>query len=846
MSETSQVPPPVRAQRPTGMSNGLSYSTLNKSPTKQAFYTLKNFLRSKSSISDLRMWSDSKKDDVKEYPGFPEPLPLGRLHESKSSSRISDFKFKGPRRKRSLGCLVPQPHGEILNNPQFSKHEYSNSSSESVQDIRAFIVPIPASQKFHSVASSPQLNLIRNSTSSTKTSSKTSPTKANFSLDGNASYSTYNGYNSSIETDQILPSTPCMSDSYAFSREWVAPNTIRGTYIHDWTDNASPRSLTESLKVGKVETPSIRVNQLSFQSPTKNHHGNTNISSLGQVSTGEKTMLSSQSFLHDAGARVAENSLDQKSNDQKSKLKLDLRDLSKPSNPHPSPCTIDNKQEPTLKLGEPLMLSSKTTNPNIRSESTSDSDTASISSRHSQGSQFSFMPNRTPSMRFYKSNEQVALEKAMDDDRLDRIKFKEFLGTSEEVENDLLDMCSNGKVTDGLDEAVNYIDYEEEDDTDVLFNRDLFGLGDSHGSKGLGLELDDDEFAPKTTVLELGDDEYDDSDDDQYDYATDIEYTPRAKSFELYEDTTGNDCTPKVKDSMPFGIEFEIGHLAPTEFEQKIMPSSTRDDEQEVTNDVLSGNMEAEKEENSLFTKHDINSEVTNAKEDDNISTSEISKEASSRDILHILNHNDAALVFRPQSQEIQMQHQPSASIHRHKSLKFHHLASNIEDASYFNANTVKKFGSQEEIWENSSALDEVNLIPEDYDYDSDYENAFDYGSNSDKERNMKSGRFSTMVSSIDEFDFGVDGAGQSTISNEPHLWKNLIKKTAEYPLDAGSVSRSRGVQHVERIQLDNRTITLFDRPREEIVQDMSNTKDEHCSGNNENSEESGLSVIME
>lgn len=838
MSETSQVPAPVRAQRATGMSNGLSYSTLNKSPTKQAFNTLKNFLRSKSSISDLRMWSDSKKEDVREYPGYPEPLVLGRLHESKSSSRLSDFKFKGPRRKRSLGCLVPPPHGEHFSKHQFSNHEYPNSSSESVHDTRPFIVPIPAPQKFHSAASSPQLNLIRNSTS-TKTSTKTSPTKASFSLDGNTSYSTYNGYNSSNDTDQLPPSTPCMSDSYAFSREWVAPNTIRGTYIHDWTDNASPRSLTESLKVGKVETPSMRITQSSNHTPTRNHNGNASISSLGQVSTSDKTMLSSDSFLLDAVTHVAKSAPDQ------SKLKLDLRDLSKPSNPHPSPCTIDNKQEPILKLGEPIIISSKATECNTRSESTSDSDTASISSRHSQGSQFSFMPNRTPSIRFYKSNEQVALEKAMDDDRLDRIKFKEFLGTSEDVENDLLDMCSNGKVTDGLDEAVNYIDYEEEDDTDALFNRDLFGLGDSHGSKGLGLELDDDEFNPRSTVLELGKDEFDDSDNDQCDYATDIDYSPRAKGLELHEDSSDNDRTPRVKDAKIFSNEFKIGYSASTEFEKRNMPSCLKDDEQRVADEVLFGSMKAEREENPLTVKDDINLKKVNAKDYHNISSSEVSKNASSRDILQILNHNDQGLVFRPQSQEIQMQHQPSASIHRHRSLKFHHLASNIEDSRYLNGNTPKKFGTQEEIWEDS-ALDEVNLIPEDYEYDSDYENAFDDRSNHSNERNMKSNRFSTMVSSTDELNFGIGDAGQSIISNEPHLWKNLINKTAEYPSDAGSVSRSRSIQHVERIQLDNRTITLFNRPREEINQDISNTKEEHCLGNNENSEESGLSVIME
>lgn len=846
MSETSQVPPPIKAQRPTGVSGGMVYTTLNKSPTKQAFSTLKNFLKSKSSITDLRMWSDCKKDDVKEYPGFPEPLPLGRLHESKSSTRLSDFKLKVPRRKRSLGCLVPPSQGEHSGFHQIFKHEYPNSSSDSVHDIKSFIVPIPASQKFNSVASSSQSNITRNSSSLTKDSNKnTSPTRVAFSLDGSIPSTTYNGYNTSMDTDQTQPSTPSVSDSYAFSKEWVAPNTIRGTYLHDWTTNASPRSLTESLKVGKVETPSLSVNQFQVQTPTRNHHGNPSISSIGQTSTSDKVLLSSHSSLPEAGMRVTPSTASSNSNEMKSKLRLDLRDLSKPSNPHPSPCTIDSKQEPILKLGEPLVLNTKPSESISKSESTSESDTTSISSRHSQCSQFSFLPIRTPSIRFYKSNEQIALEKAMDDDRLDRIKFKEFLGTSEDIENDLLDMCSNAKVTDGLDEAVNYIDYEEEDDTDVLFNRDLFGLCDDSGPKGLGLELDDDEFAPKSAVLEVKGEGINGGYDDGSDYDNDEEEgeeTPIANDFELY------DYTPRAN-----GLELDYDEIetnTPSLHRTQSHKSLSLMQEERCLSNRQSLKNATEQEEEDKHIKRGKDEKDIGTLEELDRHKSEIPRESSSsKDILQMLNNNATSLVFMPQSQEIKMQHQPSASVHRHRSLKFHHLCSNIEDVNYFDKETTEEPNLQDQIWEDVSALDEVNLIPEDYEYDSDYESAYDDRIRYDRKKSVKDDELITPeATNNDDFDFGV-GVGvskfnQTGIGNEPHLWKKLIKTGFENSSDSGT--RNRNIQHVERIQLDNRTITLFNCPREEGGQEVSARKDERCSGNNANNEGAGLSIIME
>ncbi|KAG0673836.1 hypothetical protein C6P40_002379, partial [Pichia californica] len=285
MSETTRLLPTIKSHNVNNVNNsnsGVAHGSTNKSPSKQTFNTIKNFLKNKGSLTDLRVWPDYKKDES----GYKEKdssnyLEFGN-NESSNFTKLSDIKIKVPRKKRSLGSLLPSTNNDI-NDTKHNYYNHYNAFEEQLdQDTssKSFIVPLPTPQKFTSVNSSPQFNIFRSTTVSKPSSKNVSPTKAIFALGVNGSVSTIGDKES-----QITLATPNMNDHYSFSKEWVPPNTtIRGTYLHDWTSDTSPRSLVESMKVGKVETPSINMNIHALKSPSRIDTNNTNNNSESNIS----------------------------------------------------------------------------------------------------------------------------------------------------------------------------------------------------------------------------------------------------------------------------------------------------------------------------------------------------------------------------------------------------------------------------------------------------------------------------------------------------------------------------------------------------------------------------------
>lgn len=860
MSETTGFPSPLK------LTDNSSFNTPNKSPSKQTFNTIKNFIKSKSSLNELKVWPDSKKEEKEHHVTHDFTYVPPNIHQSTSSSRLSD-KFKGPKKKRSLGSLIPPSHLNQNSNQfqhqntttsyyQTPKMDLFNKSTDNIHDNKSFIVPIPASQKQHSTASSPQLNFFRiptnnsyTSSSYTKTSGKNiSPTKATFSLEPPVQFedSAQNYYK---HQHYMPPVTPTVTESFPSSKEGnLRTTTIRGKYLHDWS-NDSPRSLAESLKVGRVETPSV----MTFSSPTQGNNNysvanthsqqysqpqaqqHTNASLISQDSTVDKVAFSSETTLSNHTTNNAVSTTPSmcsrdtpELNELRSKLRLNMKDLTEPSNPLPSPSNGDNLKELRLLRFKDTIVNDESkkheTKPLVKkstpeSDSSSDSE-SDVSSHHSQGSQFSFLRNRTSSLRFYKSSEQVAREKAIDDDKLERLKFKEFIGTSQDIENDLLEVCSNGNVVDGLDEDVNYVDYEEEDDTDALFNRDLFGLEESTGCAN-GLEMDDDDnnghIEHRAPGLEL--DDYQDEVSSKGLELSDDEYTYKPQGLELELDREEEE-----EASINNEYSFYAKTLELTDNEADMVTKKTLDN---IESGLNSLDLDSTKQQPQSAAP---SISENNSKETIDRSKKEEMGEASSKAILAMLNQSDSGLVLK--RHEIHVQHRPSATLQRHRSIKFHQLAGNIEEPNiYQNEKYHNGIQGDDAIWEDSTALDEVNQIPEDYESsDEEYESSFDDRSNS----SLKSNRYSTMISSeSDDLNF----ISSSTSNGGDHLWKNLIKKNADGFLNA----RNKSGHHVEKIKLDNRTITLYNNPRDELLDAY-----EEESSDDEEAGKAELSTIME
>lgn len=92
-------------------------------------------------------------------------------------------------------------------------------------------------------------------------------------------------------------------------------------------------------------------------------------------------------------------------------------------------------------------------------------DTASAASDNSEASRFSFQrEGRNASIRYYKSKDQVQKEQETKQEQKNVENFKQFINSSEPL--------------DQLDDDLNYIDLDEQDETDDLFNRNLFSDDD--------------------------------------------------------------------------------------------------------------------------------------------------------------------------------------------------------------------------------------------------------------------------------------------------------------------------------------------------------------------------------
>ncbi|TID16705.1 hypothetical protein CANINC_004157 [Pichia inconspicua] len=694
------------------MRSDTTHQTQNLSPTKQKFNTLKNFLKNKSSLNDLRSKVERKEKD-KEDIIFVKPEVKADLRESKSATKLSEFKFKVPKKKRSLGSLV------------------SHTQSTKFFDAEAY------NQLLAPHTSPP--NLVRDSSVSTKSSktSKQSPPKLSFTHD-------------ELDVPQKPYTTLQKTPEMPFLADWATPTSIRGTYVHDWSNNMSPRSLTESLRVGRVGNLSPKL-QLQNSSEAK-MTDNIRLTKFDLVSDSEYDQTS------------------------KNEMKLDLSTVIEPSHPLPSPRTPN-----TMDCTENVDIKSA----NTKSEKISNTSLSSSNSVSSVDSEFSFLVNRAASIKFYKSKEQLQKEADIDLDKKEKQKIKDFLGTSEDTEFELFDeFPSNSKdIISGFDEDVNYVNYEEEDDTDALFNRDLFGIS-SH-QPAINLEFSDNE----DTESGLSNNET--NMDKEYDYK------PPAK-LELSDDEY--DYNP------PLSLELPDNEIADRKASGALIGESGAENRDSHT--VLAAQDAAAKRNRRALNNeqyetflHDCDTneqrrnlqstcQYTKRPNSDGVQQmqSRLASDLSSKQLLEMLNSNNSGLSFRSQTPEVQIKHTPSAKIQRHRSLKFHQLSADIEE-SYFTDDV-----NDDPEWKNIDLLKEVNDIPEDFDFEHNYHQVVER--EQQFSNNLKKGRLSTMiVSNSCGDDNTVD-----TYDQKHHVWKNLISRG--------------GKKHVplqkEKIHFEDKTITLF------------------------------------
>lgn len=718
MSETVGTIPSVKKQQEYSSSSCIDLTSLqhhhqpiNKSPSKQAFNTIKNFLKSKSSLTDLRGLKERERDKVKDKDLYS--------INNESNKKLTDFKNKVPKKKRSLGSLLPSA--------ALSSKNDSIKINEYLEEIKSMTAPTQLADNFGGSSSSsnktspatPTRSSTKNYTSSSPqlhmrssiSSSNKSASKVRFSFEDKVS-NTINNYTTPIFMKNT--STPTLvSSNYTSdlnSQEWITPTTIRGTHVHDWSANMSPQSLTESIKVGKVTVgqPYDAVNVDDLPKYNKNIKSNNKGFIIGSLANDSKI----------SGSEI------------KHYTKTDMEITAS-------------------------------------AESVDSSFESSMSSHNSQESQFSFTRNRTSSIRFYKSDEQVELEGAIYKDKMNRDKFNEFLGNGgiNEIENELLDFGSikSKKINNGLDDDMNFNDFEEDDETDALFNRDLFGLEDSSIKKpdnNLSLEIDNVEESSQKSLAD-----------------------------------TNND----------------------------------------VEKDDIGSNGDDKNSKHSIINENHGNDH-------------DLSHKESSLAILQMLNNNDSGYSFKGKTQQLEIKHTPSAKLKRHTSLKFHHLSSGIESptesdlSNNFDQNDIifikesPKEDQQINDFEDESygydeALDEINQVPEDYD---DYYDEYSYqdqeiiNNSNNNDNNMQmynnnKGRFSTMLVSRDseneDFDDCSNTNNNDGINSKHHLWKNLIN---------GNTSNNA---IVEKIKLENCTITLFNHP------DLQDERTEEVEKNDDNIE---------
>lgn len=724
----------------------------NLSPTKQKFNTFKNFLKNKSSLNDLRSKAERKdKDKEKEKDDiiYLKPEIIDSLRESKSATRLSEFRLKVPKKKRSLGSLIPHNQSQKL------------FDSEAYNQLLAPQMSPPT--------------LIRDTSVSTRSSktSKQSPPKLSFTHDDPL-----------VSQKQF---TPVHTPELPFSTDWATPASIRGTYVHDWSDNMSPRSLTESLRVGRVGNLSPKI---QFpESPETKVIDRSAITNIDFISESEQEAMA------------------------KPNMKLDLSNIVEPSDPLPSPCTVNTQRDTDGVVSQSSHVEE------------GDNSTSSADSVLSNSSEFSFVVNRAASVRFYKSKEQLQREAAIDVAKKEKQKVRDFLGTSEETEFELLEgfLSNSKKIISGFDEDVNYVNYEEDDDTDALFNRDLFGISSAQQTNNLELfEEDgaDDGFSnydmtsnneyhykPPAT-LELSDDEYN--------------YNPPL-SLELSDNEMEHakgPCISNYKDepqNMDGVNNLAAQHVAaksgPKALDNKgennsVHENGTEKDRHDIVasnGEELSGfhadgsaldKLRDERIKGCLSPNESLKSVVDTSEngsyaENQQPLQTRSCLDLSSKQLLKMLNKSDSGLSFRPQSPEVQIKHTPSAKLQRHRSLKFHQLSADIEE--HYNSDNYK----EDFQWRNSRVLEEVNSIPEEFNFESDYESLNETQS---FPNNFKKGRLSTMIvpnSNNNEITFTPN-----KIDGKRHVWKNLIPtngKNKKTPLS-------------ERIQLDDKTITLFNR----------------------------------
>lgn len=759
----------------------MHYQQQNVSPTKQKFSTLKNFLKNKSSLTELRSKAERKERERDDILYFTKPETIEPLRETKSATRLSD-KFRVPKKKRSLGSLLPL-----------------NQIPSRTFDIQLETFP-PITP------TSPPPNLVRTSSISTKSSktSKQSPPKLSFNLDDS-------NFTHKRSTSVYTPEMP-------FSKDWATPTSIRGTYVHDWSNNMSPRSLTESIKAGRVETHSQKFQLLG--SP--------------QIAAFDSKLKTTFDFVSDSSA--------EEDNRVKFDMKLNINNLVEPSRPLPSPCTMKNL---------PMENEDVTF-----TESNMNTSTSSANSISSNDSDFSFIVNRAASIRFYKSQEQIQKEATVDFLKKEKQKVKDFLGTAEQMENELLEGFSSNsrRILDGFDEDINYVNYDEEDDTDALFNRDLFGMSLSKPETNLELSYegennfdencgnfskDADEFKRPAT-LELADDEYEfkppsglELSDDELESKPSYRSELSEKEYNFHSPTDLDFYEDEYDFKPPSGLELfdddESENIdEPNKFSAQGHGVTTENDRSTInswihvfdTKSIKSGNDDIQTScfhynqlspslESIVETSEDSSCDELIPRNKQHLHTQSYT-DVSSKQILKMLNSSDSGLSFKPFNSEIQIKHTPSAKSQRHRSLKFHQLSGDIED-DYYKTDT-----GESNQWKNNGLLDEVNRIPEDYDYRNGY-HILD--GNTSFTSNSKKGRLSTIIVRNSDDYVNQDYILPVKTDGKQHVWKNLV---------TGNGKNNTNLTTTERIQLENKTITLFNRNIAEIQEpsNVSTTSD--------------------
>ncbi|GME81784.1 unnamed protein product [Ambrosiozyma monospora] len=138
-------------------------------------------------------------------------------------------------------------------------------------------------------------------------------------------------------------------------------------------------------------------------------------------------------------------------------------------------------------------------------------------------------------MKYYKSEAQLEREELSKNKKDNHEHFNRFINNMESLQE--------------LEDDMNYVDFDEKDDTDDLFNRNMFSISDDEdyiegGTHGNGINDDVDDNYDYNDEADIGAyaDEVNDFDDEYNDYEEEVnEYEDEINNYEKYVNDCGDD-----------------------------------------------------------------------------------------------------------------------------------------------------------------------------------------------------------------------------------------------------------------------------------------------------------------